>query len=693
MGVSESFVYESLRKRFVFWTKLKRLLQATGTGLDEVDIAEVMLRHGHPLTLPKEFDADLMYLLGVVFGDGDLFLSPDHGTIRVSNSDEDLLRALKDILWRKFRLRGKISRQKDRVPSLRVHSKTVARLFHNLGMRTPKRDLLLHPRLTAGRFASRFLRGLMDADGCVVVRKNGSDSVQFSTISERLGRQVQLMLETYGVKARLRVRDRRGVRRLKNGHAIRMRSIQYHLVITGNHIDAYAENIGFSLRTKRAALERATGGPRNTNKDVLPLKKLLIQSDATPSAHWVYLRGKRNPSRGKAHQILQEVELEAPIRGKAARIVEAQLAWEEVWEVQDTGEKEVYDLTVPDTHNFVGNGLLVHNTAAAVRDEFGEGRWTLEAGALVLADRGMAMIDEIEKMSEQDRSSIHTAMEQQTVHVAKAGITATLQTRCAILAAANPTLGRFDENRYISEQITLPATLLSRFDIIFPVMDRPQAQLDRAMAEHILRGHLAGEQLRRGGDTPSPGAGVDEAFLPYFDPSFLRKYVAYAKRIYPVMTPEAMQIIQEKYLDIRKQGEVDGGAVPITPRQLEAFIRLAEASARARLSAEVTDEDANRAVRIVEYWLQKVTGIEGGFDIDIVATGVSSSQRAQMTALRDIIAELAERDGVADLRDILEMAEERGIPGSRVEAWLRRWSQEGEVYSPAANKWRLVSRS
>ncbi len=232
----------------------------------------------------------------------------------------------------------------------------------------------------------------------------------------------------------------------------------------------------------------------------------------------------------------------------------------------------------------------------------------------------------------------------------------------------------------------------SRFDVIFPIMDRPQAQFDKAMAEHILKGHLVGEQVRRAGETLGGPEEIDEAFLPYFEPSFLRKYVAYAKRLYPVMSEQAMGILQEKYLEIRRQGEVEGGAVPITPRQLEAFIRLAEASARARLSPEVTEEDANRAVRIVEYWLQKVTGIEGRFDIDIVATGVSSSQRTQMIALRDIIAELSERDGVADLKDIIEAAEERAIPPSRVDAWLKRWSQEGEVYSPAANKWKLVSR-
>ena len=136
-------------------------------------------------------------------------------------------------------------------------------------------------------------------------------------------------------------------------------------------------------------------------------------------------------------------------------------------------------------------------TAAAVRDEFGEGRWTLEAGALVLADLGLACIDEIEKMNPQDRSAIHEAMEQQRISVAKAGITAVLQSRCAVLAAANPKFGRFDEHKYISEQIDLPPALLSRFDIIFSMIDRPQAEKDRELAEHVLKGHQVGEIIKR----------------------------------------------------------------------------------------------------------------------------------------------------------------------------------------------------
>ncbi|MCK4476643.1 MAG: minichromosome maintenance protein MCM, partial [Methanophagales archaeon] len=128
-------------------------------------------------------------------------------------------------------------------------------------------------------------------------------------------------------------------------------------------------------------------------------------------------------------------------------------------------------------------------TAAAVRDEFGEGRWTLEAGALVLADKGIAAVDEIDKMKKEDRDALHEAMEQQTVSIAKAGIMARLNARCSLLAAANPKYGRFDKYTAIAEQINMPPTLLSRFDLIFTMMDRPNEEMDTKTAEHILETH------------------------------------------------------------------------------------------------------------------------------------------------------------------------------------------------------------
>lgn len=335
-------------------------------------------------------------------------------------------------------------------------------------------------------------------------------------------------------------------------------------------------------------------------------------------------------------------------------------------------EGYVYDLRVPDEENFLCDGVIVHNC-----------------------------IDEIEKMSPQDRGSIHTAMEEQMVHIAKAGITATLPTRCAVLAAANPQFGRFVRGKYIYEQINLEPALLSRFDGIFPVMDIPQAERDRQMAEHILHAHRLGEIMKTReelGEAPATGE-IQLPYVPYFLPEFLRKYVAYAKRIYPVMTPDALNRIRDNYLEIRKLGEDPTASVPITPRQLEAFVRLAEASARARLSPLVDVEDADRAVGIIEYWLRQVAAErpEGGLgtlDIDIITTGVAHSQRDQMVALRDIIAEVGgrETDRGASHEDILELAERRGVPRDRVEAWLRKWVQDGELYVPSAGRYKLVAR-
>jgi len=337
-------------------------------------------------------------------------------------------------------------------------------------------------------------------------------------------------------------------------------------------------------------------------------------------------------------------------------------------------------------------GLL----AAAVKDEFGEGRWTLEAGALVLADRGIAIIDELEKMNPQDRGSIHQAMEEQMVHISKAGITATLPARCSVLAAANPKFGRFVREKFLGDQINLEPALLSRFDCIFIVQDVPEAGRDRDMAEHILTGHLLGELSKAAEETGQAPAieVVRSSHIPYYEPEFLRQYVAFAKRFYPVMTNEAKDRIRDHYLAIRKEAE--GGTVPITPRQLEAFVRLAEASARARLSVLVETQDADRAVAIIEYWLHEVASEpgQGPIDIDIVATGLPASQREQVIRLRDIIAELGgtETGEGANHEDILEIAERRGLARDRVDAWLRKWVQDGDLYTPISGRYKLVTR-
>ena len=337
-------------------------------------------------------------------------------------------------------------------------------------------------------------------------------------------------------------------------------------------------------------------------------------------------------------------------------------------------------------------------TAAAVRDEFAEGQWTLEAGALVLADMGVACIDEIDKMEETDRSSIHQAMEQQEISVAKAGINATLKSRCALLAAANPKLGRFDEFLPIHEQINMPPALLSRFDLIFSIIDKPNRQRDTDLATHILQTHKAGEvseqitRLKKSKHTKKEQESLMKIVMPTFTPEFLRKYVAYAKRnIFPVMTDEALEILKNYYVDFRSSSEE---SVTFTPRQLEAFVRLSEASARMRLSQDVTIDDAKRAIYIIDQYLRRV-GMDretGKFDIDIIATGISHSQHDRMRTIIDIIQRLSNeaKDGNALRADVIRESEIEGLESGKVEEALDRLKRNGQIYEPVHGKYKIT---
>jgi replicative DNA helicase Mcm len=338
-------------------------------------------------------------------------------------------------------------------------------------------------------------------------------------------------------------------------------------------------------------------------------------------------------------------------------------------------------------------------TAAAIKDDLAPGQWTLEAGALVLADKGLAAVDELDKMNPQDRDAMHEAMEQQTISVAKAGITATLQSRCAILGAANPKFGRFDPHTFMIEQIDLPPALMSRFDVIFPLSDKPNHERDREMAEHILRSHHRGErdasrryQIEQGVAVETEEAERDQ-FTPIVPAEFMRKFVAYAKRaVFPILSPAAINKIRDYYVEIRKQGEGESAAVPMTARQLEAFVRISEASARVRLSGTVDIEDAERAIRIVQYYLRKIAGEAGGaLDIDIIAAGTSRAQREAARTLLEIIRQLDGGAGVTE-EDIIARATSEGIEESRARSMLGRLSEQGQIYAPDRRHYKVASR-
>jgi len=309
-------------------------------------------------------------------------------------------------------------------------------------------------------------------------------------------------------------------------------------------------------------------------------------------------------------------------------------------------------------------------TASVVKDEFLKG-WALEAGALVLANNGVCCIDEMDKMTEEDRSAMHEALEQQTVTISKANVQATLLCKTTVLSAANPKFGRFDPYEPIAKQINLPNTLINRFDLIFPVRDLPDVEKDARLAEFILR------------QQQSPND--DDADI---DTELLKKYIAYArKNIFPKLTDEAIKEIKEYFLKMRSSGGSDDGiqAIPISARQLEALVRLAEASAKIRLADKVTKKDAKRGIELVHYCLAQI-GVDpetGKIDIDRITTGVTASQRNKVHTIKNIIVELEKKVGKTIMTtDIIEAAAEKGVEESDVEEAIEKLKRSGDIFEP-----------
>lgn len=319
-------------------------------------------------------------------------------------------------------------------------------------------------------------------------------------------------------------------------------------------------------------------------------------------------------------------------------------------------------------------------TISAEKDELGDGGWTLKAGALVLASGGLTSIDEFDKIDEEDRAALHEVMESGTVSVAKAGIVAKFRAKCAIIAAANPKYGRFDQNKNLAEQFDVPPTLLSRFDLIFPIVDVLDPEKDAKLAQHILDSHMGKEMVR------------DNIIL---DRDFLRKYIAYARRsIYPKLTNIAIEKIKNFYVDLRKMGK-DIGSVTITPRYLEGLVRMAEANAKVRLSQIVEERDADIAVGLLEYVMKKVMTDKttGMLDVDVVATGRSKSEREKLQkvdVILDIIKDHLKKEDSAEIEKIILDAASYDIDQATAEKIIRELLKKGEIYEKEHGHIRLV---
>lgn len=307
-------------------------------------------------------------------------------------------------------------------------------------------------------------------------------------------------------------------------------------------------------------------------------------------------------------------------------------------------------------------------TAAVVRDSKGE--FMLEAGAMVLADGGVCLIDEIDKMDENDRSAIHEALEQQTVTITKAGIHATLNARCGVVAAGNPTFGKYLRDRSVADNINLTPTILSRFDLIFIVEDQPDTGRDSEMADFVLKARSQGR-----------------VEVPY-SPESVRKYIAYARRgVQPEVSESAGSRLREFYLEMRSKSEIPDSPIVITTRQLEGLVRLTKAHARLRMSPVADEEDAEAAIRLYKVFLESI-GVQtaGGktSDLNTVMVGKTTHELGEMAKIDRMLTDmlkLAGPEGVLEA-DFRQRCKEEGYSEKEVEKYLKLKRAGGEIMEP-----------
>jgi len=593
--------------------------------------------------LPNRLTKNLGALYGYVLGNGHVTQNPYKITCYINDEEKDLIIKIIDLWKRTFNItpryftvyskdglklinEGGFLRRvnsKKRMHILEINTKPVAQNLSFLSVKIVPEEIFKSPN----EVIAEFLSWLFEANGCAFVKGRNGAAVQLKSSSKKLLQDVQLLLLYFGIHSRI--------------------SDENLYIGRSWDIELYSKFIGFKSLKKISRLN-----------EVLALKTNV-----------------------KKRKSLQR--------------------YEKIKEIIPNGIMDVYDFEVPISKSFIANGIVCHNsakstmltsvskiapkgrlvagksvsgvglTASVVKDEFLRG-FALEAGAMVLANGGQLFIDELDKMSSEDRDALHEALEQQIISVAKANIQATLRAQTTVLAAANPKLGRFDPYETVSAQIDLPPTLINRFDLIFPIRDLPSTELDTKIASHVLRLQQNPEEIK-----------------PDINKELLKKYISYAKqKIRPKLTDEALNEIKNFYVNLRnsvQKGEKEIRSIPISARQLEALVRLAEASARTRLSNEVTREDAIRAINLQKHCLIEV-GFDyetGQIDIDRIVTGVTSSQRARIVNVREIIKNLENKVGkVIALQDVIDEASIRNIDQAQVEEIIDQLKREGYLFEP-----------
>jgi len=319
-----------------------------------------------------------------------------------------------------------------------------------------------------------------------------------------------------------------------------------------------------------------------------------------------------------------------------------------------------------------GKGARAAGLTATAEQSNLTGEWTLKPGALVLANNGIACIDEFDKMQDSARKSIHEALENQEIPISKAGINTTLPARTAVIAAANPEGGEYDRFAPLTQQVDMERPLISRFDLKFGISDDYDEQKDREIAQ-----------------TQHDIAAGNEDSEPVIEYSLLREYIAYARQVEPVYKNESVRDeLIDFYLDIREETAENDGEL-IGPRMNDSLRRIAQASARVRLSETINHEDAERAIRLMRYTIGQM-----GFDENGELSGTQLSggrskpktQQGRINHIRQVIDTLQDGEPAA----VDAVYDESLLDNQRTEQTIEKLKQNGEIYEPKTDAFRTT---
>jgi len=600
------------------------------------------------IKIPEYVDEKLAGIFGYMVADG--WVSKRRIAFIVNDEEADILPKLRRFFKECFGATTKSykhSRASEKVTYYQVNRTHLAKLLPFLNeKRIP--DYIFQ---SGNPVVASFLRWLYEGDGSVFSGGRGRTSVSLKSTSIELLRDAQLMLLRFGIHSRISWEKENRTTKIK-GRKIKSTASGSLMIRRSESIIKFSENIGFVSKKKKDRLRKAVKYAKT---------------------HIHRIHTKRT---------------------------------EKIVKINRLPAQDVFDIEVPKYHRFIANGIVVHNTAKSrimklassliprgkyasgtgvtgagltatvTKDEQFLGGWVLEAGALVLANKSICAIDEFSHVAPSDMIKLQEAMSLESISIAKASIVATLPAQTAILAGGNPKFGRFDPYIPIKEQLEINDVVMSRFDLRFALRDLPNPDTDKRIADHIMKMRHFEEDSAK----------------PIIEPQLLKKYISYARaNVHPVLTKETGERLKEFYLSMRARSGEDA-PVSITLRQYDSLIRLAEASAKIRLSKKVEIEDAQRAITLMSVSLRQF-GFEpetGKIDIDRAeGQKMTAAQRSKTKIMLDVINALEDEMGKDIPKDeIIRRATSQGIENA--DELLRRLLQMGELYQPNPNFVRRV---